>query len=168
VNAYLPEVYFQNGRDQAAFRYVMRQLEPGLSRREYPENPYTAIGTIVRHLVGINPIASEAIVETRPRVTTEISWVRIEHVPVLENQIAVHHRGVVETTLVNQSGPAIQWRAVLPGSHEALEVDGVAMEAAIRYTDWSEPESHILVEVGTGQERTVKAPPPRPDNRQGN
>ncbi len=158
VNAYLPEVYYQNGRNEAAFRYLMRQLDPGLPRREYPENPYTAIGTIVRHLVGIHPIASEAILETRPRLTGEVSWVRIDHVPVLQNQIAVRHRGTVETRLVNQSGPAIQWRAVLPGLHETLEVDGVAMRAATRYTDWGDPESYIVVDIDTGHERNVAAP----------
>ena len=159
VNAYLPEVYYQNGRNEAAFRYLMRQLDPGLPRREYPENPYTAVGTIVRHLAGINPIASEAVLETRPRLTSAVSWVHIEHVPLLNNQIAVQHRGLAETRLENQSGPAIQWRVVLPGLHHNLEVDGVAVGAASRYTDWGEPESYIVVEVGPGQKRTVRAPP---------
>jgi hypothetical protein len=156
VNAYLPEVYYQNGRNAAAFRYLMRQLDPELPRREYPENPFTAIGTIVRHLVGINPIASESILETKPGLTAEVSWVGIDHVPALENRIAVRQRGVTETRLVNQSGPAIRWRAILPGLHETLAVDGVAMGAATRSTDWGEPESYIVVEVGVGQARTVE------------
>jgi len=163
VNAYLPEVYYQTGRHEMAFRYLMRQLDPELPRREYPENPYTAIGTIVRHLVGINPIASAALLETRPRLTSETSWVGIDRVPLLQNQIAVHHSGAAETRLVNQSGPPIQWRAVFPGLHATLEVDGVATGAATRYTDWGEPESYIVIEVGTGQERTIKVPQGLPE-----
>jgi hypothetical protein len=158
VNAYLPEVYYQTGRHATALRYLMRQLDPDLPRREYPENPYTAIGTIVRHLVGIHPIASEGLLETRPRLTSEISWVSVDHVPLLQNRIGVHHRGLTETRLANRSGPPIQWRAVLPGLHASLEVDGIATAAATRYTDWGEPESYVIVGLGTGQQRSIKAP----------
>jgi len=167
VNAYLPEVYYQTGRHEMAFRYLMRQLDPELPRREYPENSYTAIGTIVRHLVGIDPIASEGLLETRPRLTSEISWLSVDHVPLLQNRIGVHHRGLTETRLANQSGPPLQWRAVLPGLHTTLEVDGVATAATTRYTDWGEPESYVIVGVGAGQQRTIKALTRLPGDRAG-
>ncbi|UCC73819.1 MAG: hypothetical protein JSV86_04460, partial [Gemmatimonadota bacterium] len=159
VNAYLPEVYYNNGRDAEAFRYLMRQLDPGLQRREYPENPFTAIGTIVRHLIGVNPMASRSVIETRPRLPLGVSWARIEHVPVLRNRITVHHEGLTETRLTNESGEVVHWLAVLPGLHDTMYVDGRGVASAIRYTDRGEPESYVLVEVGTGEERTVRQGP---------
>jgi len=157
VNAYLAEVYYENGRDEVAFRHLMRQLEPGLDRREYPENPFTAIGVIVRYLIGINPIASQSVIETRPRLPADVSWARIEHAPVLRNRIAVHHEGLTETQLANESGPAIRWRAVFPGAHVSLNVDGRSVAPAIRYTDRGDPESYVVIEVGEGEERIVMA-----------
>lgn len=158
VNAYLPEVYYQNRRNDTAFGYLMRQLDPKLPRREYPENPYTAIGTIVHHLVGIDPLASEGVLETESRLTDEIAWVRIDQVPVRHNQVSVHHIGRSETHLLNRSGPAIRWRAVLPGHHATLLVDGVASETERRYTDWGEAESYIVLDVGPGEEASSKRP----------
>ena len=111
VNAHLPEVHHQKGRTDAAFGFLMHQPDPELPRREYPENPFSAIGTIVHHLVGIDPIASESMLETKSRPTDGISWERVDHVPMLQNQIAVHHLGRAETRLVNRSSPTIRWRA---------------------------------------------------------
>lgn len=75
----------------------------------------------------------------------------------LQNQIAVHHLGRAETRLVNRSGPAIGRRAVLQGLHTTLQVDGATWEAENRYTDWGEAASYIVVDVGPGEERVVKA-----------
>lgn len=155
VNVYLPEVYYANGRDEDAFRYLMRQLDPALPRRAYPENPFTAIGTIVRYLMGVNPIASQSVIETRPRLPADASWARIEHVPVIRNFIAVQHEGPDETRLFNESGPVILWRAVLPGEHISLIVDGERQPAQTRYTDQGVPESFVSIEVAEGMERTV-------------
>lgn len=162
VNAYLPEVYYEAGRDELAFSHLMGQLDPQLHRREYPENSFTAIGVIVRYLMGINPLASQGVVETRSRLPRQVPWARVEHVPVLRNEIAVRHTGLAETRLSNESGSALQWRAVFRGRHETLYVDGRGASAAIRLTERGETESYVLVEVADGAERTIAVSPSSP------
>ena len=157
VNAYLAEAYYQNGRDEVAFRYLMRQMDPELHRREYPENPFTVIGTTVRYLMGIDPLASQSVVETRSRLPLDVSWARLEHVPVFGNIITVEHNGLTGTRLSNESGEPIRWRAVFPGAYDALEVDGRKVTAEIRYTDRGDPETYAIAQVGVGQASTVRA-----------
>ncbi len=156
VNVYLAEANYRNGRDAVAFRYLMRQMDPELDRREYPENPFTAIGTTVRYLMGVDPTASQSLVETRSRLPPQVPWVRLEHIPVLRNVIAVQHNGLTESRLQNRSGKAIRWRAVFPGAYEVLEVDGRTSVAQVRHTDRGDPETFLVTQVDAGKQVTVR------------
>jgi hypothetical protein len=154
-NSYLAEVFYRHGLNEAAFEHLMAQMDPGLQRREYPENPFTAVGGTVRFLAGVNPVASEDLLETRPRLPARIAWLRLEGVPVFENQIAVHHDGNAQTRLANESGPALRWRAVFPGAHRWLRVDGARFEAQVRDAGFDGPETFVIIDLGPGQSRTV-------------
>ena len=156
VNVYLAEAYFRHGRIEEGFRRLIAQMDPDLERREYPENPFTSVGTIVRYLMGVDPKAAEKTVETVPRLPAEVSWVTVEHVPVLGSEISVHHVGLTETRLENELGATIQWRAVLPGAHEVLTVDGTSLTSTIRRTEEGLPESFVELEVRAGQAKTVR------------
>jgi hypothetical protein len=152
---YLAEVYYANGRHEEGFSYLLRQMDPELHRREYPENPFTAVGTTVRHLMGVRPEASASVVETTPRLIDEVGWVRVDHVPVLANEISVRHEGTHETRFENESGAALSWRAVFPGLHGELLLDGRPTPATTRLTSGGAPESFLLVEVPRAAVRTV-------------
>jgi membrane protease YdiL (CAAX protease family) len=155
VNIYLAEAYYRHGRHEEGFRRLMTQMDPNLERREYPENPFTAVGTIVRSLMGVDPKASSKVVETVPRLPKDVSWVRVEHVPILANEISVCHEGLTETQIENESGATIQWRAVLPSAYDVLVVDGRSTESTVRYTEGGSPESYVELEVGVGEKKTV-------------
>lgn len=137
-SSYLAEAHYRYGRDEEAFGHLMRQMDPNLERREYPENAFTAVGTTVRYLVGVNPVASEGVVETRSGLPRAVRWVHVEHVPVLTNVVSVHHVGREETRLTNESGAAIRWRARFSG------------------------ESSVELEVEPGQTRVARPPPKTP------
>ena len=156
VNVYLAEAYYRHGRHEEGFRRLMAQMDPDLERREYPENPFTAVGTIVRYLTGVDPQSSENILETVPRLPEDVSWVRIEHLPVLGGEISVYHKDMTETQLDNESGATILWRAVLPGAHDTLAVDGKSVVALIRQTEDGLPESFVELEVMVGQKKTIR------------
>ncbi|UCF19765.1 MAG: hypothetical protein JSU87_17940 [Gemmatimonadota bacterium] len=155
-NSYLAEIHYEYGRDETAFSFLMAQLDPGLERRDYPENPFTAVGVIVRYLVGVNPLASAGLIETRPRLPGDVAWILLEHVPVFENQIGVHHVGLGETHLANETGPALRWRAVFPGRHQLLVVDGTRVEARTRFMAEGKAESYVEVDVEEGATRRVR------------
>ncbi len=155
-NSYLAEVYYRHGREEAAFRFLMNQMDPALKRREYPENPFTAVGGAVRYLVGVHPIASEGLIETRSRLPEVVGWVQLDHVPVLRNEVGVYHVALTETRFMNESGPAVRWRAVFPGVHRSLIVDGKPFDARTRGTAYGGAESFVELDVGPGESRSVK------------
>jgi hypothetical protein len=156
VNVYLAEAYYRHGREEEGFKRLMAQMNPELERREYPENPFTAIGTIVRYLMGVDPRASEGLLETVPRLPREVSWARIEHVPVLGSEISVYQLGLQETQLENESGATIKWRAVLPGAFDEMLVDAISVASMVRRAEDGSPESYVEVEVGVGETKTVR------------
>lgn len=155
VNVYLAEAYYRHGRNEEGFKRLMAQLDAGLDRREYPENPFTAIGTIVRYLMGVDPKASEGVLETKPRLPGEMSWARIQHVPLLGGEISVYHTGSTETELENEAGGTIRWRPVFPGAFDTLLVDGEPVGSTTRRVDGGLPESYVELEVVSGDTRTV-------------
>lgn len=42
----------------------MKQLDSDLHWREYPENPFAAVGTIVRYIKGVDSRVSKPLIET--------------------------------------------------------------------------------------------------------
>lgn len=154
-NSYLAEAHYRYGHDAEAFRFLMAQMDPGLERREYPENPFTAVGGVVRWLAGVRPIASEALVETRSRLPDEVAWLELADVPVFDGSLWLRHEGRMSTRLTNGSGSWAAWRAVFPGSFDTLFVDGQPVAATSRLTLAGEIESFVRVELSMGETRTV-------------
>lgn len=158
VNGYLAESYYRGGRFEAAFDRLMEQADPGLSRREYPENAFTVVGTTVRYLMGIDVRASEGLVETFPHLPERVTTVELEHIPVLSNQISVQHDRRRGTILQNESGPMLRWRAAFAGRHEYLVLNGTLVPATVRVNEWGEPESFLLLELSAGRAAGVGIP----------
>jgi hypothetical protein len=156
LNAYLPEIFYRNGAYERGFEALMDQLDPGLPRREYPEVSYTAVGHVVGMLMGVNPLASEGVIETKSRLTESVRWGEISDLPTMENKVFLRHDGKAVSTLRNLEGPPLTWRAVFPGSHLSLVVEGRPQAAAIRHDPGEGTESWIDVTVPSGEERVVE------------
>ena len=153
--SYQAEAYYRYGRNERAFRSLMAQLDPQLPRREYPENPFTAVGSITHFLIGINPLASQGVIETKSRLPEAVSWVEIEHVPVLNNSIMVRHVGVETSHLLNETGDQFVWRAVFEGEHDALVVNGEQRAAEQRLTFFGTVETFVDVIAKPGEPHVV-------------
>jgi len=157
-NSYLAEAHYRYGRDAEAFDFLLAQMDPGLERRDYPENPFTAVGGVVRWLAGIRPLASERIVETRSRLPRDVEWLELSDVPVLDGYLRLRHEGRGSTRLTHDSGTWRRWRAVFAGSHEVLLVDGEPIAATQRPTMTDEVESFVVLDIERGEARTVAVP----------
>jgi len=83
------------------------------------------------------------------------AWCTIDHVPVHHNTVGVRHEGLTLTAFTNEDGPAIRWRAVLPGRWDSLTVNGETRLARTRATEWGSTESYVEVWVGTGEMAAV-------------
>jgi Mannosylglycerate hydrolase MGH1-like glycoside hydrolase domain len=153
---YLAEAHHRYGRDEEAFRLLLAQMDPNLPRRDYPENPFTAVGTTVRYLAGVNPLASERLVETRSRLPRAVGWVRIAHLPLLRNRVTIQQVSHRETRFENEAGAPLRWRAVFRGEHALLEVDGEPVPATVRRSPRGGAESYTTLDVDPGRVRVVR------------
>ncbi len=153
---YLPDIFYKYGRSHTGYRALTAMMDPQLKRREYPEVSFTAIGNLGSGLMGIRPLAAGQTVETFPQLTDETDWAALHHVPVGRNVIAIKHVRNNETTLTNEQGPRLAWRAAFPGRLRALLSKGkeIASNRGLRTT--GADETYSMVQVEAGETRVVQ------------
>lgn len=155
--SYLPDILYMYGHSQAGYRALTAMMDPGLQRREYPEVSYTVIGSLGAGLMGIRPLPAEQTVETFPQLSDETSWAALHHVPVGRNVISVKHAKNNETSLTNESGPDLAWRAAFPGKIHALSSIGKQIAATNTARKEGNAETCSMIHVAKGETRVVRA-----------
>ena len=165
--SHLPGILFNHGLNEQAYdqlNYLYRA-----KRREYPEVSFTTVAAIVNGLMGVNIVANtpdlavtqghyvDRYIMTLPGLLPSTEWAEIKNVPVRANRITVRHDGIRRTSLTNDTGPSIIWKACFPGSYEHLVVNGKKTEA-YRETYNSSTISWVRVIAGAGELMVVEVP----------
>ncbi len=164
------EVLYKYGNpDDAKERMI--EIARGInSRREYPEVPFSWIGTLVNGTMGITVDVSsaidsweeghwvEAIVRTLSGLGTKIQWAELSNLPIRTNEVTVRHEGNRKTTLINQTGPALIWCAVFPGTYNTLIVNGKTVKANIENGTLGRKYTWSKIVVGSGGKIVVEVP----------
>jgi hypothetical protein len=161
--SYAPEVLFHYGRRESAYRFLLEITGPGFQSRGMPEINFAAVGAVVSGLMGLSPEAPESMLETLPRLPEELEWVKLSRVPVLQNEVEVVHHGVNQTTLTNQNGPLLYWKASFPASADKraqILIDDVVMPANLEWRVNRQKVVSVVVPVRAGQTRTARNLPP--------
>ena len=159
--SYYPEVLYRYGRNESAYRRLLEISDPEFSGYPMAEMAFAAIGSIGTGLMGIDPDARRATVETMPRLPNGVEWVRLANVPVTGNRIAVEHHGNEETRFTNQSGGPLTWRAGFPvpasRSRADIIVDGtVVSKVTFGQGPNRQPVMSAAVPVKAGQTSVAK------------
>jgi len=158
--SYFPEILFHYGRSDSAYRYLLELTDPNFRGRGMPEIVFSVVGAVATGMAGISPDARNHLVETLPRLPKAVEWLKLSHVPVLQNEVALQHRGL-ESSFTNQAGPRLQWKASFPIDSTLaapqILVDGVSTPVTVERRVAS-----VLVSVGPGQTRTARCIPVTP------
>jgi len=158
--SYFPEILFHYGRNDSAYRYLLELTDPNFRGRGMPEIVFSVVGAVATGMAGISPDARNHLVETLPRLPKAVDWLKLSHVPVLQNEVAVRHRGL-ESSFTNQAGPRLQWRASFPIDSTLaaprILVDGVPTPVTVE-----QRVASVLVSVRPGQTRIAKCIPVTP------
>lgn len=109
--SYFPLESFRHGDPSIAVNLLKRLTSPSLNRREYPEVSFAALEAYVVGLMGLIPDASSQSITTFNRLNKQVSFARLNHVPVFDGEIDVEHSGVNKTTFVNNTKSTIHWKA---------------------------------------------------------
>lgn len=152
--SYMPEVLFRWGLDDDGRRVLLRLLDPSLPRREYPEVSFAAVGAIVAGLMGIAPEADRTVA-TLAHLTPETEWATVRRVPVFQNEIGIRHRGSGESSLTNERGGVIHWKAVFRGRASTVKVNGVRRTPRTGEDLRGQVVHYVLVDVRPGETVTV-------------
>jgi hypothetical protein len=156
--SYSPEVLFAYGRHERAYVRLLEIARPDFFGREVGEVAFAVLGATIGGLMGVSPIATQSRVETLPRLTPALDWVRVGRLPVMRNEISLQHRGVRETLLTNRAGPAIEWKIAFPAGNSnnaSIEVDGVRRPVIVEHR----PGGGVIttvVPVAAGQMRSAR------------
>ncbi|HTX22235.1 MAG TPA: hypothetical protein VMD27_10325 [Candidatus Aquilonibacter sp.] len=153
---------------EATYSNLMYAAFSPKSRREYPETSFTWIGDLVNDTMGINPVFTsplqsavggywvEVMVQTLPALDSKTKWAEIRNLPIRANVVTVRHDGNGKTQFINQSGPALIWKASFAGAHETLLVNGKPAKATVENDSAGQPVSWVRVIVGAGGTSTVE------------
>jgi hypothetical protein len=106
--SYYPEVLWKHGLNQQAMTAWLHMTEPTLSRREYPEVSFTAIGAFLTGFMGLHPDASKSALCTSSAVPDGM-WAQVEGLPLWGGSISVIHKGSSYSEVVNRTGRSLNW-----------------------------------------------------------
>jgi hypothetical protein len=157
ANSYVPEILYSYGRSDAAYRALLRLMDPSLRRREYPEVSFAVVGASATGLMGIAADSPSQTVATYPQLSV-VARAELKQVPVFDNLISVSHFGSRESRFTSDSGAAVRWRASLPGQFTELLVDGRAKPAKSGKRLGGAAETWLVTDVAPGETRSVKVP----------
>jgi hypothetical protein len=167
-----PEALYRYGVSDVAYDQILDLSRPDRARREYPEVAFSVVGAIVTGVMGVSvdPVApgregelleyfAGQSVMTLPQLTAATAWAALRHLPVRANDISVRHEGTVATTFTNDRGPAVVWRAALPGRFDELVVNGRRVKASRLTLPPGREVSVARVVVAPGTSAKVQAAP---------
>jgi len=164
------EVLYRYGDADAARERLIEIMTPGHSRMEYPEIPFSIVGTVVNGTMGINIAPSSALlssvqgnwveadIRTLSGLGSHVTWAELRNLPIRANLVTVRQEGNRKTTFTNQRGPALVWYAAFPAQHETLLINGKATKARVEKAALGKTISTVRVTVGAGGTVTVAVP----------
>ena len=130
--SHLPEILWRYGREEAALRAIRRAMDRDLPRRDYPEASFCAVGAVAAGLMGIDPDGESGRVRTLSGLA-DVEWAALCHVQALDGRVSVEHWGHEASSLENECGHGLVWRACFPECR-SIRADGHEVEAR-RATD---------------------------------
>lgn len=160
--SYIPELLFRYGRNGHAYDLLLETAGPSFFGNDKGEVAFAVVGAIATGLAGLVPDAPQSTIESFPRLSEALHWVRLSRVPVLRNEISLEHRGLGESTLSNDAGPALMWKVSFPAAagteRPSIVVDGTPVAASVELRANCPPVVSALVPVGIRETHTAKYP----------
>lgn len=149
---------------------ITRLLDLSHARLEYPEVSYSRVGDIVTEAMGVrleysSPLFAavagdwvEVTVRTLSGLGAGIEWAEVRNLPIRACEVTVRHDGPGKTTITNQRGPALIWRAVFDGRHATLMANGREVKATVQRDEMGNTVSWVRVTLGAGGTVSVEVP----------
>jgi len=156
TRSHYPEILYNYGYHEDAYRILMDLVDPSLHRREYPEVSYAVVGSVLNGMLGIDPDVTGRCVSTKPRFTEDVQWVSAFNVPIFENEITIECRKENEMTFINTKGDSVVWKPIFLHEVKEILVDGERVLASHEIDKNGRLCSYVEITVDTDEERNVR------------
>ncbi|MEU3047911.1 hypothetical protein ABZ705_15585 [Streptomyces sp. NPDC006984] len=163
--SYLPDTFFNNNRNEAAWKWMTYVYDQKDKRHvntrqgpngDYPEVSFTLLSQTVEGLMGVEPDAPNRTLTTESRLPSDIEWLKLKKLEIGGNTFSLRHEGATKSRLANTSGTATyKWEARFPGVHKTVKVNGKARKAKTKVID-GVTYTYVIQSVAPGQKVTVR------------
>lgn len=121
--SYYPEIFFRHGDAERGLFWLRKITDPALSRREYPEVSFAAVGAYVTGLMGLRADASGRVLRITHPLPPEIGSASLTNCPLFGGTIDLH-RTSTHTAIQNNTGAELYWDglAIPPGGSKEMPV----------------------------------------------
>jgi PKD repeat protein len=156
ATTYLAEIFYLHGRTSTGWYFLKNLMASGSG---YPEVSYLIINNTIQGLMGIRPDAPNDKFYTLPKLSSEVSWIQADHVPIGANDLTIKHEGTTKTTAINNSGVTMTWEAQFYGQYNTITVNGTAVTVGTK-SEWGKTVSYITTPINVGETIVVEATNP--------
>jgi hypothetical protein len=160
--SYLPQTLYRYGEKDAAYGLIMDLTRADKERRDYPEVPFSVIGTIVTGLMGMEVVddgnRDRMLLHSFSRLRNGSDSAKLSGVRVRDSLVDLEHVGDRRSTLTNRSKKPIYWQATFPGRLPILIVNGHPVRSTISLDESLAPVSWIVAVVPAGGIVSVTRP----------
>jgi hypothetical protein len=160
--SYLPQTLYRYGEKDAAYGLIMDLTRADKERRDYPEVPFSVIGTIVTGMMGMEVVddgnRDRMLLHSISRLRNGSDSAKLSGVRVRDSLVDLEHVGDRRSTLTNRSKKPIYWQATFPGRLPILIVNGHPVRSTISLDESLAPVSWIVAVVPAGGIVSVTRP----------
>ncbi len=163
---YLPELFFQYNRVDAAYRYMNyiidilekpHEVAAQGNNGNYPEISFMLLRHIVEGMMGVSPDAPGKMISTIPRLPADTKQLELSNLQIGQQHIDLVHTGNKGSSLHYKKGVGtLSWEAAFYGSFTSFLVNGKKIEAKHKKLN-GELISYIVLTLKQGQSRMVNA-----------
>lgn len=153
---YIPELYYRYGLRDDGYKALLRLIDPGLHRREYPEVSFCAVSSFITGLMGINAEKGSQV-STTAYENKDVAWTEIRHMPIFQNEISIKHIGSTCTEFTNCAGDSLMWKAAFPEETSFLYHNGKKAPSLREMGADGIIKSCIAVKVCPGEKHTISS-----------
>jgi len=144
--SYLPFLYTQYGFFEKAYDLINALSDPAEERRSYPEVSFGVMEGIVSGLMGVGVYAPENKISTCPKLSAT-PWAELRNLEVMGTTIDIKHIQNTSSVLLNKGNKDIIWKALFPGHHKTIEVNGAPKKASYKNDKLGNPYSFVEIPV---------------------
>ena len=160
AESYLPQTFYRYGDKESAYKVLLDLSRDDKPRREYPETSYAVIAALVTGAMGVepkyDPRKHAIVLATFPQLESDEEKAELTGLRIFTGTVDVSEVGLHRVSMKNETSNVFIWRALFPGLHRQILVDGQRRRAHAATLVDGRPVSWVDVTLEVGRTRVAR------------